>query len=420
MKKQEENNLAKQITGTLQGGNDKMQVMENVAIVPPFEEVEQSKQPTTWEIAPGMSVEEMRSLFFDADALIEPSYRLFQLNRKGHRYYYRYDENGTPEFYPSVTTILRQTMPSNPFLIKWTADMGYDAAQNYMQERADYGTFMHALFEKLLIAGTYDLDALLDELEEYRAYKQLPFEFLRYADDLKKDVLAFAQFVIDYDVKPLAIEIALVHPIYKYAGMIDLPCTMLASPGKAERITAIVDFKSGRKGFYEEHEVQLGLYREMWNANFENMQIDRIFNFAPKDWRKKPTYNLKDQTDSPSLAKIPFLLELAGIEDNKINNTFSVIDGIIDLGKKDVSGNIHNLTLSELVKCNKQQKKENCTDAIMPPIQPEPKKAKLEQEDKKAVAKPRKATTRKSASKARAKAKEQEKQQTLLNEEIEV
>ena len=216
------------------------------------------------------------------------------------------------------------------------------------------------------------------------------------------------------------------------------------------------------------------------------------------------------------MAKIPFLLELAGIEDNKIDNTFSVIEGIIDLGTKDVARNIRNLTLSELVKgnTNKQQKKENRIDAIikaingndnlyslfeaeeiveemgaelvrkavdidnhrwysiakdvyevndeyfaiigayqsfsemdsfkdvgvhceaykvvrvqekndivfkMAQIQPESKKAK-EQEDKKDVAKPRKPTTRKPASKARAKAKakEQEKQQTLLNEEIEL
>lgn len=321
-----------------------------------FAEVESNENQATWEIAPGMSVEEMKAMFFDADALIEPVKKIFQLNSKGHRYYYTCDENGKPTFYPSVTTIISQTMPQNPFLIKWVADMGYEEANRYKQERADYGTFMHALFEELLIAGTYNLDTLEENLLSYIEQKRLPLDFMRYADDFKKDLLAFAQFVIDYDVKPLAIEISLVHPVYKYAGMIDLPCTMLVKPGKEERIAAIVDFKSGRKGFYEEHEVQLGLYREMWNANFENLQIEKVFNFAPKDWRKKPTYNLKDQSESPNLAKIPYLLELASIEDNKLENSFNVISGTIDLKKKDVSGNLSTLTLSELVQSKHQSK----------------------------------------------------------------
>ena len=49
-----------------------------------------------FEIVPGMTVEEMQCIFFDKTALIEPPYKVFQLNSKGHRYYYRFDENGQP------------------------------------------------------------------------------------------------------------------------------------------------------------------------------------------------------------------------------------------------------------------------------------------------------------------------------------
>lgn len=322
-------------------------------ILPELVAVDTEPQSAVFELLPGMTAEEMSALFFDK-AMIKPPYKVWQLNSNGHRYYYRYDEFGEPEFYPSVTTILSQTLPQSPWLVKWIASKGTDEAERYKQERAAYGTFMHAQYERLLINRTYDLDTLKDELKKYIEYSRLPEDFIFYADELKKDMLAFAQFVKDYDVRPIAVEISLVHPKLRYAGMIDLVCTMREKPGSDERITAIVDFKSGRKGFYEGHEIQLGMYRLMWDANFEKYPVERIFNFSPKDWRKRPTYNLKEQTDSMNLAKIPPILELAQIEDKKVSNVFTSISGMINLDEEqDLSENIISLTLSEIVKAKK-------------------------------------------------------------------
>lgn len=324
---------------------------EQQQIIPPFEAVEVEQPTGIFEILPGMTVEEMTAMFFDEKTLIEPPYKVWQLNSKGHRYYYRYDDNGNPEFFPSVTTILSQTLPKAPHLIQWIANKGIEEAERYKGERAAYGTFMHAAFEELLINRAYDLDGLKGKLKEYIEVYRLPDDFIYYADDLKKDVLAFAQFVLDYDVRPLAVEIALVHPYYKYAGMIDCPCTMLAKIGGDERINAIVDFKSGRKGFYEESETQLGMYRDMWNVNFEQFPVTRIFNFSPKDWRKRPSYNLKEQTDSPNIRKIPYLLEIAAIEDEKKDNTFTSVNGMVLLDNApDLTQNVISLSLAELIK----------------------------------------------------------------------
>lgn len=331
-----------------------------------------------FEIVPGMTVEEMQCMFFDKTALIEPPYKVFQLNSKGHRYYYRFDENGQPEFFPSVTTILSQTLPKSPFLIEWIASKGMDEAERYKAERAAYGTFMHAQFEELIINRVYNLDDLKEKLKTYIEVNRLPDNFIYYADDLKKDVLAFAQFVKDYDVRPLAVEIALVHPYYKYAGMIDLPCTMLRKPGGTERINAIVDFKSGRKGFYEESEIQLHLYKMMWNVTFEEHPITNVFNFSPKDWRKKPSYNLKDQTDSPNAAKIPALLEIAAIEDNKRDNIFTAVSGSISLDEpQDFTDNVISLTLAELIKTKApvEETPDETTDATVEVKAEKPKKA---------------------------------------------
>lgn len=323
----------------------------------PFGGFEEETENNVIELLQGVTTEEIKSVFFDTDALVEPPYKVFQLNSSGHRYYYRFNDGGEPEFYPSVTTILSQTMPTNIHLTKWIADKGFDEAERYKMERANYGTFMHAQFEKLIIQREYDLDGLKAELKRYIECNDLPDNFINYADDLKKDVLAFAQFVLDYDVKPLAVEIALVHPAYNYAGMIDLPCTMLADKGSDKRITAIVDFKSGRKGFYPDYEVQLHLYKMMWEVNFEKHPIDKVFNFAPKDWRKFPTYHLKDQTDSVEAKKIPHLLGLAAIEDDKRDNNFISCSGVVSLDSKNITQNVTSLSLAELIK--KKGKKEN-------------------------------------------------------------
>lgn len=316
------------------------------------------------ELLQGLTVEEMRAVYFDSEALIEPPYKVYQLNSKGYRYYYRMNENGEPEFYPSVTTILSKVMPKSPHLIKWIADKGLDEAEKYKMERASYGTFMHGVFLRLLIAREYDLDKLKDELAMFAESERLGANFIYYADDLKKDVLAFAAWVMDYDVRPMAVEIPLVHPEKGYAGMLDLPCTMLDKIGGKNRIRALVDFKSGRKGFFEEHELQLHLYRDMWNVNFPGKEIERVFNFSPKDWRKYPNYNFTDQTDSKNAAKIPAILAIAEIEDGKKDNLFTSISGVVSLSNNNLMENVKVMTLAEVIKSRKEKGDEKPAAAV--------------------------------------------------------
>ena len=311
---------------------------------------------TTKELFPGMTVEEMTALFFNADALKEPPYKVYQLNSDGHRYYYRFDANGNPEFYPSVTTLLKQVMPTPPALLDWIAANGKEGSTEKRDLAAAYGTFMHAQFEELIINRHYDFDAVPGVLLDYMERNNLPDKvFGDWLVTIRKDVLAFAQFVKDWNVKPLAVEIALVHPEYHYAGCLDLPCEM-TNPKTAETFTAIVDFKSGRKGFYEEHEIQLHLYKMMWDVYCPEKPIQRLFNFSPKDWRKSPTYNLKDQTDSVNAKKIPYLLDLAAIEDAKRDNTFTIVQGQLDLDNGKIEDNLLNLSLAELIKTKRDKK----------------------------------------------------------------
>lgn len=329
------------------------------------------EQEAPQEIFPGMTVEEMRAVYFNADALREPPYRVFQLNTAGYRYYYRFNEAGEPEFYPSVTTLLKQVMPTPPALLDWMIANGKEGSVEKRDLAAAYGTFMHIQLESLIINRRYNFDNVSAVLLDYMERENLPEKvFSDWVVKARKDVLAFAQFARDYCVRPLAVEIGLVHPEFHFAGCLDLPCIM-RDPKTGKDFTAIVDFKSGRKGFFEEHELQLHLYREMWNVNFPDVPVERVFNWSPKDWRKGPTYNLKDQTESVNAKKIPYLLALAGIEDDKRDNTVTIVRGVLDLDKGKIADNVLSLSLSELIKTKADAKDAPKADA---PVEA-PKKA---------------------------------------------
>jgi hypothetical protein len=239
------------------------------------------------------------------------------------------------------------------------------------KERADYGTFLHSQIAELLINGKYDLDNLSERLTLFlKGTKTTAKE--NWVDELKKDILAFAQFIIDFNVKPLAIEICLFHPTDSYAGALDLVCELdveekgfygevyasgvnKGQPKESKQISrriAIIDVKSGRKGFYESHEIQLQAYLEMWRMTFPDVNVEYIFNWSPKDWRTTPSYNLKDQGNSKNTAKLPHLVALAKIEDDKRDNKVTLISGIVDV-LEGLDRNISEKTFIELIKDNK-------------------------------------------------------------------
>ena len=358
-----------------------MEVMQSVAGVEQPNTIQNEVNPfgesSAFEIAPGMTVEQIQAEFFNEDALKEQPEPVYRLDSSGHRYYYTFDEFGEPRFFVSVTTLIKQTLPTSPSLVKWIADMGYEESQRFAQERAHYGTFMHTQLAELLITRSYNLNFIRERLRMFIESEQLPGDFMGYADDFKKDILAFAQFMKDTDLKPLAIEIVLTNPEDGYAGAIDLVAELTieekgffgevyktgANAGKPKeskqqrRIRAIIDFKSGRKGFFPEYEIQLHAYKKMWNMNFEAHPVEKVFNWSPKDWRgKTPTYNFKDQTDSKNAKKLPYLVELARIEDEKRDNTVVSCSGIIDLDNPNgLENNVTELSLSEVVKKRKQE-----------------------------------------------------------------
>lgn len=325
-----------------------------------------------FELGNGITVEEMGALYFDADALKAQPRKVYRVGGTAERVYYTFDENGEPFFYESVTTGLAKVMPTSPYLIDWKMDLGKDESERFTQERADYGTFLHIECSTLLIQkGRYDLDGLRDKLKQYIEEKALPVNFIYHEEELKKDVLAFAQWCIDYKVKPLAIEIILADEELGMGGALDLPCEITIEekgyfgevyksginkglPKETKRATTkrvIVDMKSGRKGFYAAHIHQLEIYRIIWNKHYPETPIDECYNWAPKNWRGEvPTYSFVNQSDRKELEKLPFYLGLIGIERRSRKNSVLVCTGEINVSGGSLEANFENIHISELVK----------------------------------------------------------------------
>lgn len=170
-------------------------------------------------------------------------------------------------------------------------------------------------------------------------------------------------------------KIMLVHPD-GYAGTIDLVCEIdltekgiwgevyLQGPRKGEpketlktrRTIAAVDFKSGRKGFYAEHEIQLESYRSLVKENFPNINIEKIYNWRPTDWKEKPKYAFKDQSDSIEKEKFEAIIAMAKIELLKKEKIYSDIVGTLTLGVEPID-NIAHLDISTYIKLKSRPNK---------------------------------------------------------------
>lgn len=337
-------------------GNEVKQEIENVGI----------EMPKLLEIAPGITSQLIEPEYFDEKALKAQPKKMFRLDFGDYRYYYSFDDAGKPIFYISVTTMIANALPTNQALLKYYGDRGYEDAVRYARMRADYGTFLHGEITRFCIDKTYNLGLVKERLMSYIEDHMLPASFIAEFDPLQRDLLAWAQFVYEYNVEVEALELVLSSDINLYAGAIDIKASL---DYKGERIQAIIDNKSGRKGFFEAHEIQLHAYKEAWNENFPDCPVTKVFNWSPKDWRgAKPTFNFKDQTESKSAKKLPYIIALAHIEDSKRENKVSCVGGIIEYGKS-LDDNISMISIEEAVSKSPNDTKPESKETF-PPVKP--------------------------------------------------
>lgn len=286
-----------------------------------------------------LSVEEVLPFYLeDRLAVLVPNTRLYRIDGADDRYYYTEAPDGTPTFFLSVTSMLSRCMPESRELTDWRVRLGKEESEDAANVAASYGTFLHALIAEFLKSGIYRHEATFALLAEHMQWDGIPQKYFNpWLRDIASDMVAFAQWVYEYKVEPLAIEYPLFSLEDGIAGTVDLVHRMKGVSG-----CCITDFKSGRKGFYPTHEAQGHTYRMLWNQFFSGTryEVERVFNWAPKNWQLNgpgipvhPSYKFVDQTKSPEADRLAHYLALyktTGLQNPGF--TFLNITGDLELG----------------------------------------------------------------------------------------
>jgi hypothetical protein len=279
------------------------------------------------------------------DSVVSPEFmhivspfNLFRVQSAGERYYMMLDENNKPTYYLSVTSFCSKSLGASAFLMKnYFGVLGTEQAELNAEIAAHYGTMLHIEIGNFFKNDyQYDFgnsinDALLSVcakyLQENNLHHSLAYEW---REKLQNDMASFISWVQEKNVKMIAMEFRIASDTYKVGGAIDLICS-LDFDGK--RVFAVVDFKSGRKGFFDSHILQLKAYATIWNEHYKNVcPITHCFNWSPKEWREKPTYNFENQTKKPidfkSRAEVAIKEEWV-----KTPKSYLVMSGVANLSK---------------------------------------------------------------------------------------
>lgn len=302
-----------------------------------------------------MTFEAVNTEWFDENALRLPDYKVGRVNFGKGRSYIRINEGGELEtplrLYTSLTTAINSCAPMEQPLLEWHCKHGIQESARLTKLAQMYGTLMHLEIGKFLIDKVYDFDTTDAVVEEYTSSENFwEPECKEWAVKLKYDMAAFIQFFIDYEVIPLGIEFVLLSN-KGFGTLIDLVCKItvdeLGDWGEKYKTgerkgevkltkarvqkTAIINFKSGRKGFFRSNGIQIECERQLWEENFPDIAIDMAMNWAPNEWTANPGYHVKDWKGDICQEEVDAVLMLARVRyaTKAENKSYLNITGVV-------------------------------------------------------------------------------------------
>ena len=226
---------------------------------------------------------------------VEPEFYLWRYDAGNDRFYMRLAQDGTIlSHYLSVTAFCKMSLSTSPHLIDWMLKHG-DQAVNIRDERAAYGTLLH----KLAVNGILTQRVSFQEAREHALIEAnttgFPGMAMKWQMDVCADLCAFFLFYKEKVTDIIGLEFPVASDTFGLGGTIDI-IGMVRFNRRV--VPAVIDVKSGRKGFWEAHELQLQVYKKIWNEMFPNLPVSHVFNWAPAAWKTVPKYKFVNQTDS--------------------------------------------------------------------------------------------------------------------------
>jgi hypothetical protein len=300
----------------------------------------------------------LNSEYFNHEIISEPPHKLQRVDFYNCRYYYTYIENQLIVF-PGVTALIKKVLPTPEELIIWRIQKGEVESQRYFKEREKYGTLLHSFIAQYFKSGQFInkeeevKNQVYDYIEKNRLY-YLGINPDFWVEEMQKNMLSFASFIIEREVVPIGVEVPLCSPKYGVATMVDLWCYLTFNK---KRHLAIVDFKSGKGLTYDSNKVQLKFCEALVKETYPSLAKEEVFlfNWGPKDWKAAPTYNFVNHTNKVTNAKLQRASEDYYEMYPDLSQTKRlVIDGVMKYGEG-LTGLYENKTIEDIIKSNKHE-----------------------------------------------------------------
>ncbi len=261
----------------------------------------------------------MKAIRYDAEFLgYQSEYKIYGRQRVGglRNYVVAYEGDQYPRFMVSCTSFMEMVLPKPKALFEWAVNSfrNMQEYRAYMDEKAAIGTVIHGAIADLTngVLEDFSDDAWWDQyLKSAFARTEKPDVWRGYKRQVFKALLSFIQYVQDYEVRIIALEIPVASRSRHMAGQIDLVVERNAyiqaktgkNAGTPPRVICVDDIKTGDA--HDFYAPQLGIYGEMLLETFpalsEKIRKDyphqvvdgkiRLHHgiFVPSDWRKPPS-----------------------------------------------------------------------------------------------------------------------------------